>query len=214
MADFTEAVRTIVNSRLSTVFSAMPAVIESYSGGKATVKPAINISGSDKMPVLSDVPVVFPNSSSAGIVFEVSKGDPVLLVFSCNSIDEWLQSNGKDTETDDPRRFDITDAIAIPGLFPFGSAPELSTSDGCVMRYKDTSVTIKKNGDVQIGGASAKKLINEEFKSVFNNHTHDYVDTKGTVATPSLTGSPHSDPAGLIPIQITNNEMTSIFSAE
>ncbi len=214
MADFTEAVRTVVNSRLSTVFSAMPGKIVKIGNGKADVEPVINIAGSSRLPVLPDIPVVFPASNTAGFVLDINKGDTVLLVFSNSSLDEWLNGNGGSVETDDPRRFDLTDAVAIPGLFSFTESPTLNSDDGCVMRYKDTSVTIKKNGDVQIGGASAKKLINEEFKSVFNNHTHDYVDTKGTVATPSLTGSPHSDPAGLIPIQITNNEMTSIFSAE
>ncbi len=201
MADFTETVRNIVNSRLSTVYTALPAVVESFKNGKATVKPAVSIAGSDKLPVLGDVPVMFPSSKTAGIVFEVSKGDPVLLVFATSSLDEWLQSNGTDTDTDDPRRFDLTDAIAIPGLFPFGNAPELSATDGCVMNYEDTTITIKKSGDIVLGGKSAKALVTDTFVDLFNTHTHPTTSP----------GSPTSAPA--VPIQkplVT----TSVVTAE
>ena len=212
-----DTINSFIENRLSSVYTAIPGVVKKITGNIADIQPAVSKNGVS-LPVLPDVPIVFPASSKGGFVFEVAKGDSVLLIFCSSSIDEWLAGNGKESDTDDPRRFDITDAVAIPGLFSLGSVPKLGTTDGCIMSHEDTTITIKKSGDVVIGGDSAKKLINEEFQDMFNDHTHDYIDTifAGTgISTPtaSLSGSPHSDATGIIPIAITDSEMTSKTSA-
>lgn len=70
---------------------------------------------------ISEVPVVFPRSKTGGISFPLSAGDGVLLVFSQRSIEEWGVT-GDETATQDTRLHNISDAIAIPGLFSLAGA--------------------------------------------------------------------------------------------
>lgn len=68
-------------------------------------------------PRLLDVPVVFPRSGTGGTFFPLKKGDTVMLVFCQRSMDDWTD-NGGEVEVRDTRLHNITDAVAIPGLFP------------------------------------------------------------------------------------------------
>ena len=196
-----DTIRNVVQERLSTVYTSIPGKVVKFNNGKADVEPLVNLQGDSKLPVLPDIPVVFPSSSTAGIVFEVAKDDTVLLVFSNSSLDEWLNGNGGAVDTDDPRRFDLTDAVAIPGLFSFTQAPELSATDGCVMSYDDTKITIKKSGDIQIGGVGATALVKDTFIDLYNAHTH-------ICASP---GSPTGVPT---PPAVKATVVTSVVTAE
>jgi len=218
-----DTINRFIESRLSSVYTAIPGVVKKISGNIADIQPAVSETGV-VLPVLPDVPLVFPSSKTAGFVYEVSKGDSVLLIFCSSSIDEWLAGDGAEADTDDPRRFDITDAVAIPGLFSLSETPKLDSSDGCVMNHEDTTITIKKNGDIVIGGDSAKKLVNEEFKEVFNDHVHNFFAAPtGTFSTskPAVSLStaipPIPTPVGgevaLFGTAITDKELTDKTSA-
>jgi hypothetical protein len=166
-----DTINNFIENRLTTIYTSMPGIIKKISNGVADVQPAVSQDGVE-LPVLPNVPVIFPASKTAGFVFDINVGDTVMLMFSTNSIDEWLAGSGRESQTDDPRRFDITDAVAVPGLFSLSSVPNISSSDGCVMNYEDTTVKIKKNGDVEIGGATATALVRDSFIDAFNTHTH------------------------------------------
>lgn len=120
-----EAIRRALEARASEICTAIPARVESYDAAtqRASVQPLIRRAFEDetgarqaeRLPIISDVPVVFPGAGAYAITFPVAKGDTVLLVFSQASIDKWLTS-GKDVDPGDDRRHSLNDAIAIPGL--------------------------------------------------------------------------------------------------
>ncbi|QDP60433.1 MAG: putative spike protein [Prokaryotic dsDNA virus sp.] len=73
--------------------------------------------------VILNVPVVFPSSKKASLTFPIDVGDIVLCVFSQRSTDNFKASSGSATYTaQDKRRFDVRDAIAIPGVMSFPDA--------------------------------------------------------------------------------------------
>ena len=78
---------------------AMPGIIQSFdpSTVTCTVQPAIygqkvsddGKAASEAIPILPDVPVVFPRGGGCTLTFPVKPGDECLLVFSDRCIDFW-----------------------------------------------------------------------------------------------------------------------------
>lgn len=64
------------------------------------------------------------------------------------------------------------------------------------------------SGEVTLGdGGVLKRLVHEEFASVFNNHGHEYVSPNGTLITATpVTGSPPTLPTP--PLNLTSSQLT------
>lgn len=69
-----------------------------------------------EIPPLLDVPVVFPRGGGYALTFPVKKGDECLIVFSDMCFDSWFSMSGIQNQIE-KRRHDLSDAIAIPGLW-------------------------------------------------------------------------------------------------
>lgn len=116
-----------VKNALKEVHTSMPACVESYDREKqiCSVVPCLKRVYSDgrevTLPLISNVPVCFQGSNDVHIHFDLKKGDEVLLVFSERSIDKWIV-NGGTLASGDRRMFDLSDAIAIPGLRAIGNS--------------------------------------------------------------------------------------------
>lgn len=190
------AVHFLVQAMQGNMHTAFPGRIEKYdfTTQKAEVKPLIKHryrnGDEQELPKISDVPVVFMRTLEAYVILPVKKGSTVLVICAERSMDNWL-SQGGIASPGLTHQFSLSDAIAIPGLFPFTEASPVSADDVLEMRYKGVGVQITADGDVKVGGASFKKLVNEEFQSLFNNHVHSYYGFVGTGAqVPNITSSP------------------------
>lgn len=105
---------------------AMPAIIESFDivEQTVTVQPSImerivDEDGQVKevtMPVLLDVPIVFPRAGGYSLTMPVVKGDECLVVFADFCIDAWWASGGVQAQ-EDSRRHDLSDGFAILGTW-------------------------------------------------------------------------------------------------
>lgn len=132
---------------MSNVHTALPGKIESFdpTTNKASVLPLIKKKFENgevlNMPIISNVPVVFPSTQKGGIVFPISKGDGCLILFSERSLEQFLSGGVSEVEPGDPRKFSMTDGICLPGLYPFGSPG--TTGNG-------VDLEIKYNGNVVI----------------------------------------------------------------
>ncbi|PWU06784.1 MAG: hypothetical protein C5B43_01340 [Verrucomicrobia bacterium] len=93
--------------------------------------------------------MIFPRSGGASLTFPVLEGDNCLLLFSERSMDLWLTVGGQVTP-DDPRKFDISDAIAIVGLYPFSVESPSENNTDVLLKYKDSKIRIKESGDIVI----------------------------------------------------------------
>ena len=125
-----EVLRHTISSQLRV---ALPGIIQSFNPDAVTcvVQPALKGQLSDTqgkshsvtLPLLVDVPVIFPRGGGVTLTFPVSAGDECLVVFGDRCIDFWWQ-NGGVQETIDPRQHDLSDAFAFVG--PQSQAKKIS----------------------------------------------------------------------------------------
>jgi len=119
-----QAMKVLSDTIFSMLRVSLPGIIESFDpiACTCTVQPALKGQSADELgnmksaplPLLVDVPVVFPRGGGCTITFPVKAGDECLVVFSDRCIDFWWQSGGVQ-ETVDPRQHDLSDAFAIVG---------------------------------------------------------------------------------------------------
>lgn len=206
--------QSVFDALISSLFTCLPGRIESYdySTRKATVKPLIKKTLLDEtveeLPVITEVPVVFPMSKLSGMSFPLNRGDGVLLVFSQRSLERWANT-GEDSEPGDPRKYDMTDAIAVVGLFSFKQNNLASNNDDLEIHHKGQKITLKSNGDIEIGNGTLEKLVTEIMFSKFNDHTHLYIPGPGTGTI--VSGTPVT--ALSAPIVLGDSELTSKVKA-
>ena len=122
--DRIEAIRTAQDGHQAQIWTALPGIVQSFNAGAVTVsvQPAIKgeVRGQDgktsrvNLPLLVDVPVVFPRGGGYTLTFPVAVGDECLLVFSSRCIDGWWQDGGTQPALDQ-RMHDLSDAFAIIG---------------------------------------------------------------------------------------------------
>jgi len=130
-----EVIRIAIENRLSSLHIAMPGQVVSHDPQKncVSVQPVLKrkYESNDevvKLPVINNVPVVFPRAGNAYISLPISAGDVVQLLFSERSIDLWKAKGGV-VDPDDPRKFHLSDAVAIPGGYPLCDPVDVSTTD-------------------------------------------------------------------------------------
>lgn len=168
-----DAIRNSILYHFNNVHTAFPAQIVSYdyTTQKASLQPTINkvwtAGDPTPMPVLNNVPVVFPASGGASITFPVNSGDTCLVVCCERSIDQWLIEGGL-VNPIDPRKFDLTDAVAIVGLLPFTSSFPRTNNTDLLINYAGSSISITQSGAIIVDtattlalGKSGNELINQ-----------------------------------------------------
>lgn len=150
-----ELINIIVANRIADIHICMPAKIikYDYKTRKADVQPGINQKYNDGevviLPIIHNVPVIHPAAGGASIIFPVKIGDSVLLMFSEKSLEEWLQ-DGNQVTPDDPRQNDLTDAIAIIGLFPFSSPSPAENGADLLIDFSGNKIKLKPDGNIDI----------------------------------------------------------------
>lgn len=202
-----DATKAVVNYRLNNLHTALPGSIISYdfSTQKASIQPLLNkvwTAGSNStpandnaanklttpMPVLNNVPVIFPRSGGAGLTFPVNSGDTCLLIFVERSMDLW-KSVGGQVSPDDNRKFDLSDAVAIMGLFPFNENSTAQNNTDVVLTYKDSSITISGSGNVVIA-TSGKVAIGNSTTELLSIISQLLADLQGPAVTGVSLGGP------------------------
>lgn len=98
--------------------------------------------------VIFKVPVLFPSSSQGILSFPLQVKDPVLLAFSKEDVESYLDT-GKYGPPKSFRKFDQSDAIAIPCVFPDGESPGIDSTN-VVLKFKDASIVITPEGSIVI----------------------------------------------------------------
>jgi hypothetical protein len=127
-------------------------------------------------PAVLGVPVSFPVSSSAGVIFPIKVGTTGTAIFSMRNLDAWKSSNGNPSTPLNFAKFDKAVALFFPGIQPPGTSLsnpnkhvwQHSTNDVVVFNNVGTAseneYRLKSNGDVQIN-------TNQNVEVVCNNAT-------------------------------------------
>lgn len=125
--DASSSIERIIEHHLAELHTAMPGIVQKYDASKqlADVQPVFQrlfLDDEDapqtyELPVITDVPVAFPQGGGAYLTFPLAKGDRVLLVFSQRSLDAWKESDGKTQMLPgETRRHHLSDAVALAGI--------------------------------------------------------------------------------------------------
>jgi hypothetical protein len=126
---------------MTNVHTAFPGAIEKYDAKtrRADIQPYLKRKLPDgkfmNFPVVPDVPVLFFGTTKFSIHAPLEKGDEVLVIVCERSTDNWRDEGGTGIEDDDPRRFNLMDCFAIPGLQPVEFI--VADEDGLQIIHKD-----------------------------------------------------------------------------
>jgi hypothetical protein len=124
-----EIIRRALESRISDVWTCLPGRVESYDSATQTadVLPTVRrpVPQADEeeppihedLPVLPNVPVLFPRGGGYAITWPLQPGDHVLLVIATLSPQAW-RTSGQPSDPGDLRLHHLGSAMAIPCLAP------------------------------------------------------------------------------------------------
>lgn len=124
LQEVVQEIENVATDVLKGIHTAMPGVIASFDpgSGRATVNPNGKYTSSSgkrmSYPQLSDVPVAFPvcQSAKVGVAYPVKAGDSCIIIVSEVELDEWRSG----AESEGSLRFDLSSAMAVPGLLVGG----------------------------------------------------------------------------------------------
>jgi hypothetical protein len=165
----------------------LPAEVQSYDSSKrkATVKPQIKLRTKKDtlltIPPIDNVPVQFVGSGEFVLKYPLKKGAKGILLFAEEGIGAWLKGK-TDVAADSLAKFNLTDAVFIPGLFPFVDIPN-----------EQSSINVADDGTLELNG-NTKNLVTfadldtalQSLKSQLTSHTHTGIfPGAGTSGTPS-----------------------------
>lgn len=161
LQEFVQQIEETAKHVMSEIHTALPGTIVSVDAEKGTVsiKPCgtyMTSSGKKlEYPVLTEVPLVFPfsQSSGAGIVFPVQAGDGCLVIISETALDEWRSSAKSETSL----RYDLTNAIAIPGLLSAGGS---LVAKACAQHSVMVSGNLVVEGNITSSGSIIGEVLN------------------------------------------------------
>jgi Phage protein Gp138 N-terminal domain/GpV Apex motif len=198
IADLTEALDTAIEGELSHVWTALPGIVTAFRPAQMVVdvQPAVQaqLSAADgtvswvSLPVLRDVPVVFPCAGGFAFTLPIGVGDEVLVVFSARCIDSWFQNSGVGVQAE-LRMHNLSDGFAIPGPRSLPRAlPAISTTTAQLRTVDGTSyielapggvINIKAPGGVHVTGAISATGDVSSGTVTLDTHVHTGVTTGG-----------------------------------
>lgn len=191
---------------MSAMRVSMPGIIQSFDPDAVTavVQPAIKGAEKDEsgaevsvnLPLLVDVPVVFPRGGGCTLTFPVKAGDECLVIFADRCIDFWWQSGGIQEPVDE-RMHDLSDAFCIVG--PQSQAKKIGgiSTSAVELRSDDGETKLSLNPAIgAINGTAPggfnlnglKILSDGRLQlvdgSIVDKHTHGGVEPGGSSTAP------------------------------
>lgn len=154
--DVEESLRLAIEGAQARIWTALPGVVVAVDLAKQTVsvQPSIygEVTGADgvvtrvALPLLVDVPLVWPRAGGFALTLPVTAGDEVLVVFAARCIDAWWQNGGTGVPME-PRMHDLSDGFAL--LAPTSQPRVLADvqTDGIELRNDDRSLYVRVSND-------------------------------------------------------------------
>ena len=151
--DFLSGIRGVIQSEMASINTAVEGVVQSYEGGLATVLPSASKRFADgdvlPFPPIFRVPIRWPsfNGGMCGIKGPIRAGDKVLVIFAQQATDG----------TDDERRFDLSDAYAIPSAAD--QVAQATNNDDMIMWFGGAYIKLTADGRLEINAPAGTKII-------------------------------------------------------
>lgn len=164
-----EAIQDMIDATVETIHTCLPGYVQryDYQTCKAEVllstRPLWRDSDMNEFDqknnfqtILSGVPVIWPRTQAFMLHAPLNKNDPVLVLFCERSIDDWVANAklGKVIQPKLRRKYSLSDAVCIPGLFPFSSAPLADSNDEVQIWYNNSVIRMQSDGTVDINNGN------------------------------------------------------------
>jgi len=129
-----EVIREAMRANREELHVAMPGIVQAVNASRGTVdvipqlrRPVERRDGTfavEDLPVIPDVPVIFPRANGFSVKMPVAVGDPVQVVFNERDLGIWREQ-GEPGLPGDNRCHTLAGAVAMPGLFTNEDAPAI-----------------------------------------------------------------------------------------
>lgn len=149
--------RSHIENLQTQLFTQLPArvtdVSEYQSKNIISVVPVIDMLHSDaqvnECPEIFNVPVINPSAGGGLLSFPIKVGDTVWVQFSMRGIDEWLEGNGESVTETTMRCHDMSDAVAVIGMYTKTSHLQPDPVD-VVLKFAESEIRIRENSEILI----------------------------------------------------------------
>lgn len=185
---FASLLQTAVNARLCDVHTSLPGIVKSYDRATQTAKiqPALKRKYTDgrivDLPIINKVPIIFPRSKGKWVHFDLEPGDEVTLIFSERSLDNWKEKGGV-ISPDDPRKFHLSDAKAIPGGYSIPNALTPNGPKGSIeMANGENHIVIEEDGKFTLKNEGGFIEMDPSGKFKITNNTEELLDLMSQIA--------------------------------
>lgn len=169
-----------IEAKLKDLHTSTPGIIQAvdYEKQLLTVQPAVRrvfitrdgnteILAPQDLPVLINVPMIFPRGGGFSLTFPVAAGDECLLVFCERSIDNW-HNTGKIKQPIAKRFHSLSDAVALVGLSSIpNKIPNYNTTD-VELKKDDNSAIIRIKADTGIRMENTNGFVELQQDGKFN----------------------------------------------
>lgn len=161
------AMQQALKKHQPTLWTALPAVVDTFNAGKGTVHAQPTIQAQvfqpngqwidTNLPLCHDCPITFPGGGGFSMTFPLAKGNEGLLVFASRCIDSWWQSGGIQKQAE-LRMHDLSDGFFLPtGGMSNALVPSSISTTGAEIRSANGMTSIHMDGTTlsfAIGGLS------------------------------------------------------------
>lgn len=156
-----------------------------------------------KIPIIEDIPVVMLRAGNFAITMPVTVGDECLLVFLDTCMDAWFQNGGEDNNQIFQRRHDISDCVAIVGIWNQQKVISDYAEDKIQIRslngettidVSDTNIEIKAPAQINIESSGTMEITSTGTMDI---ESSGIVSVKGTAVNIN-DGQALLSPAGII----------------
>ena len=195
----------MLDGRQAQMWTALPCLIVSIDLAQMTIQAQPTIQGVTydqnnnatfvNLPILGDVPVVFPSAGGIFLTLPLTVGDEVLVIFSSRCIDAWFQSGGIQMPME-MRMHDLSDGFAIPGPKSLPNVPVSVSSTSAQLRTAagTSYIELTKTGVINLvspGGINitGNLIVSGEVTGSgipLSTHLHSGVQTGGGDSGPPI----------------------------
>lgn len=163
----------------------IPGIIQSYNAknNTAEIQPAIreevvnedNSVSYVNLPLLINVPIVFPSTKLGGVRFTLERGDECLVVFSDLSYDNFWTS-GNVQNPIEVRRHDLSDGIAIPCVL---SQPNTkAVESGLTVSFGEAKINMSNN-NMTLSDANGQITLEQIIRLLRHKHKDSFGGSTG-----------------------------------
>lgn len=195
--DIVDVLTEFVDSRLENVHTSLPAQIVSYVEATRTaiVKLLVSLVRPNgdilEVPIIDNVPVMFPASATFTLTYPLLPGDKGIVIFAETGIGNYLAGTGDiEVEADSPARFQLTDAMFLPGVYP---AAGIKPAPGFIKVDPTGIIAINGETDFAVRFTKLKEVVDElqsditTLKNVFSTWTPVANDGGAALKTAATT---------------------------